>query len=260
MGQIKSLLLGLAMIFLGLIAFILSLFTLALSPIWPKLRYHSNQFFIFPFSRFACALIGVKLVVLNKENGEKYRPSILVGNHQTGLDFAIISRACPSGMLIVAKRELKYIPIFGWFFSIAGNLLIDRSNPRGAKKQMEDARTLLKEQSLTLAVFPEGTRSRTQEILPFKKGAFHLAVSMGFPIVPIVCSNLKGKAIWEKSDLKGGYVVVSVLEPIDTQNIKLAELDAFRTQVRDKMVAEYQRITLLAASYDQSSKAMRISS
>jgi 1-acyl-sn-glycerol-3-phosphate acyltransferase len=250
MGQV----LALAMVIIGLIAFILACGALLVSPVFPKLRYSANLFFTVPFSWFTRKLVGIKLVILNRENGRIHRPCIMVGNHQTGLDFALISQGCPGGMIIVAKRELIRIPIFGWFFALAGNLLIDRSNPRAAKKQMDDARELLQKQKINLAVFPEGTRSRTQEMLPFKKGAFHVAVSMGFPIVPIVSSNLKGKAIWETGQLGGGYVVVSVLEPIETKGIELHQIDAFRNEVRNKMVAEYARITELAKSYDEGIK------
>jgi 1-acyl-sn-glycerol-3-phosphate acyltransferase len=250
MGRLKAILLGIAMFLFGIIAFILAVLALVVSPIFPNLRYSSNLFFIIPFSWFARKLVCVKLVILNKSNGNLHRPCILVGNHQTGMDFAIISQACPGGMLIVAKRELKNIPIFGWFFSIAGNVLIDRSNPIAAKKHMDDARALLRDKNLNLAVFPEGTRSKAGEMLPFKKGAFHLAVSMGYPIVPIVCSSLKGKAIWETGDLNGGYVVVSVLEPVETKHVNVEQIDAFRDEIRNLMVAEFTRVTKLATDYD----------
>ena len=251
MGHVKAVLLGLAMVTFGLIAFLMSVVTLILSPVAPNLRYQSNQFFLKPFSKFARALIGIKLVILNKDRTDKLRPVVMVGNHQTGLDFAIISQACPGGIVVVAKRELKNIPIFGWFFMIAGNLLIDRSNPKAAKKQMDDARTLLVEKRLNLAVFPEGTRSRTQEFLPFKKGAFNVAISMGLPIIPIVCSSLKGKAVWETADLKGGHVVVSVLDAIETKGIKPEDVDVFRDRIRNLMIVEFTRITALAKSYDE---------
>lgn len=250
MGYVKSVVLLLAMILIGFYAFFLSIFALALSPIFPRLRYLSNQFFIVPFGIFARWWVGVKLVVLNAKNC-RVRPAVLVGNHQTGLDLAIISRGAPGPLLIVAKRELKNIPIFGWFFWMAGNILIDRSNPRAARKQLEDARKLLREKNLNLAIFPEGTRSRDQQMLPFKKGAFHLAVSMGLPIVPVVCSNLKGKAIWEKADLGGGHVVLSILDPIATEGMTMDQIDALMVNVRQQMIQEFTRISELATAYDE---------
>jgi 1-acyl-sn-glycerol-3-phosphate acyltransferase len=204
-----------------------------------------------PFGYFARWLVGIKLVILNGQRVEDNRPVVLVGNHQTGLDFAIISRACPGGSLIVAKRELIRIPIFGWFFWIAGNLLIDRSDPKSAKKQLDGASHLLKKYSLNLAIFPEGTRSRTNAILPFKKGAFYLAVSTGLPIIPIVCSSLKGKGIWEKGELSGGHVVVSALEAISTLGVQSHEVDALIERIRNLMIAEFERVTELARAYDE---------
>ena len=251
MGHLKAYLLMLAMIVIGFVAFLMAVGALILSPIVPKLRYQSNQFFLVPFGIFARWLVGIKLVVLNGKRVTIARPCVLVGNHQSALDFAIISHACPGAAVIVAKRELKHVPIFGWFFQIAGNLLIDRSNPRSAKQQMDVAREMIKKENLNLAIFPEGTRSRTQEILPFKKGGFHLAVSMGFPILPIVCSSLKGKAVWEKMDLKGGHIVVSVLEAVPTVGLTIDQIDALRDEIRKRMVTEFERINELANSYDE---------
>jgi 1-acyl-sn-glycerol-3-phosphate acyltransferase len=250
MGYLKSVALLLAMILIGFYAFTLGVFALALTPVFPRLRYRSNQFFIVPFGVFARWCVGVKLVVLNAKTCA-VRPAVLVGNHQTGLDLAIISKGAPGPILIVAKRELKNIPIFGWFFWMAGNILIDRSNPRSARRQLEDARKLLRDKNLNLAVFPEGTRSRDQQMLPFKKGAFHIAVTMGLPIVPIVCSSLKGKAIWEKADLGGGFVVLSILDPIPTEGMAMDQIDALMVRVRQQMMQEFTRITELATAYDE---------
>ena len=237
--------------FFGLIAFVLAVLALLVSPIFPNLRYYSNQFFIIPFSRFTRFLLGIKLIILNIERADRHRPVVWIGNHQSALDFALISQGCRGRLVILAKREIKKIPIFGWFFAIAGNVLIDRKNPRAAKAHIDEGRERLRKNNLGLAVFPEGTRSRTSEFLPFKKGAFHVAVSMGFPIVPIVCSSLQGKAIWETTSLGGGHVIVSVLEPIDTKDITLDQVDTFCEQVRNLMLVEYNRINELAISYDE---------
>jgi 1-acyl-sn-glycerol-3-phosphate acyltransferase len=149
------------------------------------------------------------------------------------------------------ETRIKIHSHFWLVFWIAGNLLIDRSNPRSAKKQLDGARTILKEKNLNLAIFPEGTRSRNQEILPFKKGAFHIAVSLGFPILPVVCSNLKGKAIWEKKELAGGYAVISVMEPISTAGVTSEQLEDLMKSIREKMIVEFDRVNALAKDYDQ---------
>jgi lysophosphatidate acyltransferase len=250
MGQVKALILAVGLLFFGLLAFLFSVFAILVSPVFPELRFRSNEVFLFPFSRFARLISGVKLNFLNLERVHQERPAILIGNHQSGLDLAFISQACPERAVIVGKREIARIPLFGWFFALAGNLLINRADKSGAKAQIDSVRERLRKHRLNLAIFPEGTRSKTGEILPFKRGAFYLAVSTGFPVIPIVCSNLQGKAIWEKGDLKGGNIVISVLPPIDTSGLNLSDLAAFSERVRQLMIEEYQRVTDLAKALD----------
>jgi lysophosphatidate acyltransferase len=247
---IKAALLLLGLILFGFFGFLFSVLALCLSPVLPELRFRSNEVFLFPFSLFARWVTGVKLSFLNRERAFVSRPAILIGNHQSGLDLAFISQACPSQAVIVGKREIARIPIFGWFFAIAGNLLINRADKSGAKAQIDGVRKQLKLHSLNLAIFPEGTRSKNGEILPFKRGAFYLAVSTGYPLIPVVCSALRGKAIWETFDLKGGNVVISVLPAIETKDLNLSDLASFSEQVRQSMVEEYARVTELANQLD----------
>ncbi len=250
MGFLKAALLALGLLCFGFIGFVGALLALMLSPLFPGLRFYSNSFFLEPFGWFARRVVGVKLTILNRERIHESRPAIFIGNHQSGLDLAVIGQCCPVRSVIVGKKELKAIPVFGWFFWIAGNLLIDRSNKSSAKAQIEKVRQKLSERNLNLAIFPEGTRSKTGEILPFKRGAFYLAVSTGYPIIPVVCSNLQGKGIWERFQLKGGNVVLSVLPPIETKGLNLSDLSVFSDQVRGKMVEEYARVSALAEEMD----------
>ncbi|NDG85388.1 MAG: 1-acyl-sn-glycerol-3-phosphate acyltransferase, partial [Proteobacteria bacterium] len=243
MGLLKSILLAGGLVFFGLFGFVFSVIALLLSPVFPELRFRANDVFLIPFSHFSRFVTGVKLTVMNGERIHASRPAILVGNHQSGLDLAFISQACPHKSVIVGKREIAYIPVFGWFFAIAGNLLINRSDKAGSKARIDAIREKLGKHSLNLAIFPEGTRSKTGGILPFKRGAFYLAVSTGYPLIPVVCSSLKGKAVWETSDLKGGNVVVSVLPPIETKGLNLSDLADFSDRVRGMMIEEFDRVT-----------------
>jgi 1-acyl-sn-glycerol-3-phosphate acyltransferase len=79
---------------------------------------------------------------------------------------------------------LKYIPLLGQYWEYAGNLFIDRDNREKAIKQLERARKLVQENDLTIWIFPEGHRNEKPKILPFKKGAFHMAFDMNLPILP----------------------------------------------------------------------------
>lgn len=246
MGFVKAFLLLIGLLFFAFIAFLVSVVASVYSPIAPGLKTKLNQILITPFGLFARFIVGIKLEVLNEERLHLHRPMIFFGNHQTGLDLAIIGSVCTDGAVIVGKKEIQKIPIFGWFWKSAGNLLINRANPEEAKAQIAELRQTLIQKNLNLAIFPEGTRSKSGEILPFKKGVFYLAAQTKLPLIPVVCSRLKGKAIWENFELRGGKVIISVLEPIDTKNLQEADLDVFRDQIRVKMIAEYERINALA--------------
>jgi lysophosphatidate acyltransferase len=250
MGLLKALLLAGGLAFFGGLAFVFSLAAWAISPLARSLRYSSNSVFLIPFSRFARRVVGIRLHIENGERINLARPAVLVGNHQSGLDLALISQACTSRTVIVGKRELIRIPVFGWYFAMAGNLLIDRANKGSAKARMDEVRKRLQRENLNLAIFPEGTRSKTGEILPFKKGAFYLAVATGYPIIPVVCSNLQGKAVWETLDLRGGTVVVSVLPPMETAHLNLSDLGKFSEEVRQVMIEEFSRVSRLANQMD----------
>lgn len=251
MGYLKGALLGLGLLFFGLIAFFLSLIALAVSPLFPNLRFKSNYFFLAPFGWYTRSVVGVKLIFFHRERITARRPAVFVANHQSGSDLGLIGSACPQRSVIVAKKEIQNIPLFGWFFKIAGNLMIDRKKTFEAKSQMEDIRGMMAKRNLNLVIFPEGTRSKTQTFLPFKKGAFHLAIATGYPVVPVVCSSLKGRAVWENFDLKGGHVILSVLEPIETAGLTVRDLEPFKEKVRNLMLAEFNRINLLVDQYDQ---------
>jgi lysophosphatidate acyltransferase len=249
-GLLKALVLAVGLVFFGGLAFFFSLVAWLISPFARSLRYLSNSVFLVPFSHFARKVVGIRLHVENRERIERSRPAVLVGNHQSGLDLALISQACTSRTVIVGKKELLRIPVFGWYFAMAGNLLIDRADKGSAKARMDEVRKKLTSEGLNLAIFPEGTRSKTGEILPFKKGAFYLAVATGYPIIPVVCSNLQGKAIWETLDLKGGKVVVSVLPPMETAHLNLSDLGVFTEEVRRIMMDEFIRVSRLANQED----------
>jgi lysophosphatidate acyltransferase len=248
MGYVKAILLFAALLFFGFCSMILAFFR------WGDTRL--NKTFLQPFAKVAWKIVGIQYEILHHERTEAARPAILVGNHQSALDLAVMGAVCPDRTVIVGKKEIQYIPIFGWFFKGAGNLLIDRSKTKDAKAQMDQIRLTMKEKNLSMAIFPEGTRNRHSAgddgILPFKKGAFYLAVSTGYPIIPVVASSLKGIGVWENFDLAGGKIIVSILEPIETKNVQASEMEAFKEHVRSLMIQEYKRINALLANEKRS--------
>lgn len=177
------------------------------------------------------AAAGVRLDVQGEENLWKARPAVFVFNHQSQLDVLVLGALLRRDYTGVAKKELKTNPTFaaiGWLADIA---FIDRADPTAAKAALAPAVDSLRE-GRSLVIAPEGTRSPTPKLLPFKKGAFHLALQAGVPMVPIVIRNA-GEIMPAHSVLiSPGTVQVAVLPPIRTDRWTVANLDRQVSRVR----------------------------
>lgn len=135
---------------------------------------------------------GVEFVIDDPDNVlGSTRPAVFIGNHQTELDVLMLGAIFPKYCSVTAKAQLKRVPFLGWFMSLSGTIFIDRKNSQGARSAMDGAANEIKTSRQSVYMFPEGTRSYAKEpmLLPFKKGAFHLAVQSGVPIVPVVVAN-----------------------------------------------------------------------
>lgn len=119
------------------------------------------------------------------------RPVVIISNHQTELDVLLIGQMFPKYTSVTAKKSLRNVPFLGWFMSLSGTVFIDRVDRTQAMKAFEGAAKEMKEHGQNVFIFPEGTRSYAEKavLLPFKKGAFHLAVQAGVDIVPAVAEN-----------------------------------------------------------------------
>ena len=119
------------------------------------------------------------------------RPAVFIGNHQTELDVLMLGCMFPKYCSVTAKSSLRRVPFLGWFMSLSGSVFIDRKNSRDAREAMQGAADEIRARRQSVYMFPEGTRSYAREpmLLPFKKGAFHLAVQAQVPIVPCVVAN-----------------------------------------------------------------------
>ncbi|MBI4040623.1 MAG: 1-acyl-sn-glycerol-3-phosphate acyltransferase [Deltaproteobacteria bacterium] len=172
---------------------------------------------------------GIKLNIQAQENLNK-GPAIFIFNHTSTLDIFIMSALVPYKTLPVAKKSLGYIPILGQFAKAIGVILIDRRNPEKAMRSMQYAKQLA-DNGFSIALSPEGTRSRTGELLPFKKGAFHLALQTRLPIIPIFIENAHHLQPLQSWLPKPGILNIIVGEPISTADWTLEMLDEKRHEM-----------------------------
>jgi 1-acyl-sn-glycerol-3-phosphate acyltransferase len=159
-------------------------------------------------------IMGLKFIIRNKVIADSSRPCVFVSNHQNNIDLVAGSLGLPHRTVSLGKTSILYIPLFGLFYWLSGNILINRSNKRKAKQSMEKVTEAIKEKNISVWIMPEGTRSRGRGLMPFKTGAFRTAIDAGVAIVPI-CFNSYAKtanfSLW-----RSGAIVCQVLEPIET--------------------------------------------
>jgi 1-acyl-sn-glycerol-3-phosphate acyltransferase len=181
-------------------------------------------------------ILGIDLEVQGKENLTRYQPCIFIGNHQSALDVAIYGAICPPNTVAIGKKEIALIPLFGWLFKLSGGILIDRKNKKRAISQIGDAVTAVKEQKISIGILPEGTRNRTGKgMLPFKKGAFHLAIASQAPLIPIVISEFGELVSFKHKTLKSGRIVIRVLSPILTVGLEESKTGQISEHAYDLM-------------------------
>jgi 1-acyl-sn-glycerol-3-phosphate acyltransferase len=167
-------------------------------------------------------------------------PYVVVSNHESFADILLISHL-PWEMKWLSKAELFRIPIMGWMMWLVGDIPVKRGFGPSAAEAMERCRRVL-ERRVSVMIFPEGTRSRTAELLPFKDGAFRLAIEAGVPLLPLAVSGTR--TALPKHDWRFGRSVaeVRVLEPVDTAGMTLDDIPALKSRVREMIVQARDRL------------------
>jgi putative phosphoserine phosphatase/1-acylglycerol-3-phosphate O-acyltransferase len=183
------------------------------------------------WAEVATLAIGLDIRVEGRENLWSHRPAVFVFNHQSQADALIMAKLLGEDFTGVAKIEVKRHPIAGPMFTSMDVVFIERSDREKAIKALEPAVEALKN-GVSLVIAPEGTRSETEKLGPFKKGAFHIAMQAGVPIVPVVIHNAiesqpKGEVLFRPANVQ-----VEVLPPVDTGHWKAESLDRRVAEVR----------------------------
>ncbi|MFP5021888.1 HAD-IB family hydrolase [Pseudonocardia phyllosphaerae] len=181
----------------------------------------------------AFGLAGIDVDVVGAENLVSARPCVFVFNHQSKFDVPIMMKLLREGFTGVAKKEAASIPVWGQLFWAADVAFVDRGNTTQAREALQPAVDKLRDEGISLAVAPEGTRSPTPRLGRFKKGAFHIAMQAGVPVVPVIIRNA-GQLMWRGAQtIREGTVQVVVGEPIDTSEWVPERAGQYAEQVRD---------------------------
>ena len=209
---------------------------LAALPIWALTgsQREATNFAAGLFGDVATAIAGVTLDVRGEENLWKDRPCVFVFNHQSKADVMIVAKLIRKDLGGVGKKEIKSeSPIIGRLMEFAGTVFIDRENSASAIEAMQPLVDAITQDGKSICIAPEGTRTLSPKLAPFKKGAFHLAMQAGVPIVPIVIHNAGDIAPKGEFVIRPARVRVDVLDPVDTSQWSAKNMDAQVKQVRD---------------------------
>ncbi|MGI9295176.1 MAG: HAD-IB family hydrolase [Pseudomonadales bacterium] len=203
-------------------------------PVWALTgsKRDAQNFSFSLFADTASALIGLKLNVKGEENLWKQRPAVFIFNHQSKADVVIAARLLRRDIAGVGKQEIKKMPVIGKVLELGGVVMIDRANASSAIEAMTPLVDAMRNEGKSVVLSPEGTRTVSPRLAPFKKGAFHLALQAGVPIVPIVIRNAGDVAPKGDFVFRAATVDVEVLPPVDTSSWKAETINQHVAEVR----------------------------
>ncbi|GMR59102.1 hypothetical protein PMAYCL1PPCAC_29297 [Pristionchus mayeri] len=210
------------------------------------------------FFGHACTVVFASMKILSRWTGinvetrnfsevyaKQQSPCVVICNHQSALDTIVMAHAYPPRGTVMMKRSLAYVPIFNITAWLCSVIFVDRFNREKAIKAVEQCTQVMNKKNLKLWVFPEGTRNRSLDgMLPFKKGAFNVAVQAQIPIVPVVASSYK--CFYSHTEHyfdSDGEIIIQIMDPIPTTGLTLDDVPSLAEDVREKMLFVYERIT-----------------
>ena len=170
------------------------------------------------------------------------RPYVVVSNHESYADIFLISHL-PWEMKWLSKDAIFRLPFMGWMMRMAGDVEVVRDNPASRAKSLEGMRDRLRKR-VSVMIFPEGTRSPTEQLLPFRDGAFRLAIEEGVPVLPLVVAGTRNAMAKHSFVFNRARAEVRVLPPIETTGLSPSDAPALRERVQriiDAARAELRR-------------------
>ena len=190
------------------------------------------------WARLLLKAAATRVELENLERIDPDRPQILVANHVSYFDVLAVMAYVPGKLRFVAKKELADVPVFGPAWRACGHVSIDRQNAESAHRSLDLVRRRIEEERPTVVLFPEGTRSASGELRPFKKGAFVLAIQTGAEVVPAALfgtREIMRKGSWMIRT--GRTIRVRFGEPLSVQGLGMEDRDALTRRAHDAVAA-----------------------
>lgn len=188
------------------------------------------------WGEFGSALAGIDIRIRGENHVWEQRPAVFLFNHQSAIDVLIIAKLLRRDFTAIAKQEIALNPLVGPVFRVADTVFVDRRNHEKAIEALRPVVESLRS-GLSLAIAPEGTRSNSDRLGPFKKGPFHIAMQANVPVVPIVIHNASDVLPKGALFIRPARVEVEVLPPIATDSWRPETVDQHVAEVRGQYLA-----------------------
>ncbi|KAB0339916.1 hypothetical protein FD754_023550, partial [Muntiacus muntjak] len=167
---------------------------------------------------------GLRFEVKGRETLDEDRPCVIISNHQSILDMMGLMEVLPDRCVQIAKRELLFLGPVGLIMYLGGVLFINRQRSQTAMSVITDVGERMVREKLKVWIYPEGTRNDNGDLLPFKKGAFYLAIQAQVPIIPVVYSSFSSFYSCKTKLFTSGTIQVEVLDAIPTRGLTVADV------------------------------------
>lgn len=190
------------------------------------------------WARWILGTASVEVECSGVEKVDVGQPYVFMSNHQSVFDVPAIVSTLPVSFRFVAKRELTWIPVFGWALMLVGHVIIDRGHRERCVSSLRRAAEQVR-RGVNVVIFPEGTRSETDGLLPFKSGGFHLAIQAGVPVFPISVSGSRRITPKRSLRIESGRVRVRYGAPIATAELTRDDREALKEKVREAILAGF---------------------
>jgi 1-acyl-sn-glycerol-3-phosphate acyltransferase len=188
---------------------------------------------------------GARVTLEGLENLDRNKPQIIVSNHSSWYDVFALAARLPKVYRFIAKIELSRIPLFGRAWLAAGHIAIDRADHQAALAALDQAAAVIRKDNSAIVIFPEGTRSATGELLPFKKGGFMVALRTGVDIVPCAVKGTRDVMPRDSWRVHKGEITIRFGAPISTAQYSDDNRDELMSRVRGEIAAMLQQQSLL---------------
>ena len=189
---------------------------------------------------WARALLAISRVHVKVEGLDKIKEDgsyVFVSNHLSYMDTPVALSNIPVQFRFLAKRGLFQIPFMGWHLARAGHIPVPRGDARAAVKTMTLAAQIVRDQQISLLIFPEGGRSRKGEMRPFMEGAAYIAIRAGVPLVPVGLIGTREVLPYGSGTVRGGPVILRIGDPIPTGQANIRDRLHLTELVRERIVA-----------------------